>query len=147
MSDELLPLEGSPEMHRQPLVPDAAASEQAPATLLTPGLLGEIQAMLDASVARADEALALIRAAAGPQPGKIPQDMLTSINMGTGYMRASRDTIARLFKEWQGVVRQQTCAHDRGLVHKPRRSFCKLCDLEFTHDRVKNCWVPMEFSR
>jgi hypothetical protein len=70
--------------------------------------------------------------------------MITSINTGAGHLRFCRDTIARMFAEWNAIVRQQNCAHDRGLVHMPRRSFCKLCDLEFTHDRGLNKWVPME---
>jgi hypothetical protein len=127
MSDELIP-----------------RGEEAPATMLSPETIHRIQAILDDSVQTAEAAMEIIRAAAGPQPGKVPQDMIVSINYGTGYLRQARDTIERIFKEWATIVRQQECAHDRGLLHTPRRSFCKLCGWEHVHDRTRNEFVPVQ---
>lgn len=53
-----------------------------------------MQSVLDAS----ERAVALVRELAGPQPGPVPQHLVTVMLMGTGYFRAARDTLRALFR-------------------------------------------------
>lgn len=110
---------------------------------LTEAKIVEIEQTLARAVAAAEEAMALIREAVGPNPGPIPQDMLTLINQGAGFLRAPRDTIRRMFREWQKTLLQAQCAHDHGPLHKGRRAFCKVCEWEFVHSPIYG-WLPKE---
>lgn len=124
MSEELFPI--APEEQAP-----AVTSEQAPATMLSEKEIEEIQAMLAQAVEIAEGAMERIRKAAGPQPGKIPQEFITSINQGAGFLRHCRDTIGRMFREWRKINLQQSCEHSRGAVHIGRKAECKICGWEF----------------
>ena len=62
-----------------------------------------MQAMLDAS----ENLTALVRELAGPEPGPVPRHLLTMLLMGTGYHRAARDTLRRLFRARNAIRRER----------------------------------------
>lgn len=90
-----------------PLVqgPAPVVDEKALAFMRSCGLTVELDAeqlaaihdAMDAAMTAADFAAALLRAAAGPAPSSIPQQLATMMLMGTGYHRVARDTIRALF--------------------------------------------------
>lgn len=113
------------------LFPAVTTGDQAPATLFSAEEIAAIQALLAQSVEIAEAAMQRIRNAAGPKPGKTPQDFIISINMGAGYLRQCRDTIDRMFREYHKVLLQQRCDHSCGPIHIGRKAMCKICDWEF----------------
>lgn len=79
--------------------------EQALAVMREFGLTVELDAAqlaaihdaMDAVMNAASFAASLLRAAAGPVPSSLPQQLVTLLLMGTGYHRVARDTIRALF--------------------------------------------------
>lgn len=53
-----------------------------------------MEAVIEAATAARD----LVRELAGPEPGPMPQHLITLMQMGTGYFRAGRDGIRILFR-------------------------------------------------
>jgi len=53
---------------------------------------------MDAVIEAANSARDLVRELAGPEPGPMPQHLITLMQMGAGYFRAGRDGIRILFR-------------------------------------------------
>ena len=59
--------------------------------------LRDVHDAMLAVLADAEFVIDLVRKLAGPQPGPVPQHLITVMQMGTGYFRHSRDTLRSLF--------------------------------------------------
>jgi hypothetical protein len=121
----------------------AKPESEAPAPLLNWEQVEAVRRLLAEGVAKADEAMQLIRTICGPQPAKGAQDMVISINQGTGYLRICESRIAAMFRELEKALLQQRCQHDRGLRHQGHDAFCKICGLEMLRNRVSGQYEPM----
>ena len=53
---------------------------------------------MEGAMFAAQKAVDQVRELAGPNPGPIPQHLITVMLMGTGYFRTARDTLRILFK-------------------------------------------------
>ena len=60
-------------------------------------ILRRIHDSMDAAVRAGEEVVALIREAAGAEPGPISAHLVTMMQMGTGFHRTGRDTLRKLF--------------------------------------------------
>ena len=60
----------------------------------------------------AERVVDLVRLLAGPQPGPVPQHLITIMLMGTGYYRSARDTLRCLFKARNAVRRKRKKKQD-----------------------------------
>ncbi len=69
--------------------------------------LRAIHDAMDATVRAGELAVALIREAAGAEPGPVPAHLITMLQMGTGYHRAGRDTLRKLFTARNAVRRER----------------------------------------
>jgi hypothetical protein len=63
----------------------------------------EVQSAIEA----ANTAIATIHELAGPNPGRLPSELKTLMNMGAGYFRTVNATIERLFRELNARRRAQ----------------------------------------
>lgn len=116
---------------------------EAPVAVLDWKQIEAVRNLLSEAIAKADEARELIGSVVGPQPAKGAQELLLSINHGTGYLRICEGRIDAMFRALEKTLLQQRCQHDRGLRHQGHHAFCKICDLEFVMNRAKNNWEPV----
>lgn len=75
------------------------------ATALSEEQVAELFADLQAAVVAMEAPIAKLREMAGPQPGTVAANMLTMLNMGTGYYRHVRDSIARAYRARNSLCR------------------------------------------
>ena len=70
-------------------------------------LLRRIHDAMEATVRAGEEVVALIREAAGTHPGPIPANLITTMQLGTGFHRSGRDTLRALFTARNSARRER----------------------------------------
>lgn len=132
-------------MTQDALTPTPTTSH-APATQVSAKIIAEIQQLLAQAITLADQAKDTLREVVGPQPGQTAQDIITSINQGTGYLRVCRDSIEHKFRKRAKSRLQMSCPHDHGFNPGPRDIyFCKRCDRQF-HQQRDGTITPAEIQ-
>ena len=70
---------------------------------------------MDAAIEAAVKVVETLRELAGPNPGPVPQHLITLIQIGTGYSRTARDTLRRLFCARNAARRERKKAKGKGV--------------------------------